>query len=509
MAADLLRLAWLGVVTLALLYAFGAGRRGVRRDPAARIALVARAVVVAVIAVNILSRLHIYNAATLVGACVAWPVARWLKRYHWSAEHALRTAIRAFVLEIVRRAEQPLSSWIVVRWYRRVRRRAIARARVARVQMERMSPADIALAGAASAAIAAAVYIRFGAVIGEPRLGNPHLYGSVLAARQALFNAPGDFVPALSAIGTVLTTAASIHTLHIVRLLGPIAGVAIVVASAVLVARLMRSRAGAVVTLGILAALTPHWSAGDAEIAVLFALLAALALSMRTPAARHGFVASAAAVAFALPGSPLADTLRIAAPVAAAIAAGVGFSWLARLVRRARALRLDVAAAPLACAALVVLLPHAPGGLFLEYPVAQAKTLEIASTLPRGQWLIVAPVEQLAEAYGRGWYEDPAAFVERYAARAGDPAFTFDYSVSEVMVFVEKRPFKTFASEAHALPFATLADPTYRNYRSLAGRASLQARLRALCEAYARTHEGASVYYEDDDLAIYRFRLRA
>jgi hypothetical protein len=507
--ADLLRLAWLAVVMLALLQAFGAGRRGVRRDPAARIALIARAVVVAVIAVNVLSRLHIYNAATLVAACAAWPVARWLKRYNWSAEHAVRTAVRALALELVRRAEQPLSSWIVVRWYRRMRRRAIARARLAHAQMERLSAADMALAAAAAAAIAAAAYVRFGAVVGESRLGNPQLYGSVLAARQALFNAPADFVPALSAIGTVLTTAASIHTLHIVRLLGPIIGVAIVIASAVLAGRLVRSRAAAVLTLAIAAAITPHWSAGDAEIAVLFVLLGTLALSMRTPAARHGFVASAAAAAFALSGSPLAGTLRIAIPVAGAIATGVTFSVLARLLRRARPLRLDAAAAPLACAALVVLLPHAPGGLFLEYPIAQAKTLEIASTLPRGQWLIVAPVEQLAEAYGRGWYEDPAAFVERHAARAGEPAFTFDYSVREVLVFVEKRPFKTFASEAHALPFATLADPTYRNYRSLAGRASLQARLRALCEAYARAHDGASVYYEDDVLAIYRFRLRA
>lgn len=509
MAADLLRLVWLGAVTWALLHAFGAGRRGVRRDPAARIALLARAVVVAVIAVNVLSRLHIYNAATLVAACVAWPAARWLKRYHWSAEHAVRTAIRSFVLELVRRAEQPWSSWIVVRWYRRIRRRAVARARLAHVQMERMSGSDVALAGAAAAAIAAALYIRFGAVIGEPRLGNPQLYGTVLAARQALFNAPADFVPALSSIGTVLTTAASIHTLHIIRLLGPIVGVAIVLASAILVLRLVRSRAAAVLTLAILAAMTPHWSAGDAEVAVLFALLGALALSMRTPAARHGFAASAVAAGIALPGSPLADALRIVAPVAAAIGAGLAFALLARLVRRARPLRLDAAAAPLACAALVVLLPHAPGGLFLEYPIAQAKTLEIASTLPRGQWIIVAPIEQLAEAYGRGWYEDPAAFVERHAARAGDPAFTFDYSVNEVLVFVEKRPFKTFASEAHALPFATLADPTYRNYRSLAGRASLQARLLALCEAYASAHDGASVYYEDDDLVIYRFRLRA
>jgi hypothetical protein len=509
MAADLLRLAWLGVVAFALIRAFGAGRRGVRRDPAARIALVARAVVIAVIAVNVLSRLHIYNAATVIAACTAWPVARWLKRYDWSAENAVRTAVRALVLELVRRAEQPVATWVVVRWYRRTRRRAIARARVARAQMERMTPAEMALAAAAGAAIAAAVYIRFSAVIGEPRLGNPSLYGSVLAARQALFNAPAGMVSALSAIGTVLTTAASIHTVHIIRLLGPVTGVAVVIASALLAGRVTRSRAAAVITAAIVAATTAHWSAGDGEIAVLFTLLGALALATGTPAARHGCLASAAVVALALPGSPVADTLRVGVPVASAVAAGVGFALLARLVRRVRRWPLDAAAAPLACAALIVLLPQAPGGLFLEYSIAQAKTLEIASSLPRGQWLIVAPVEQLAEAYGRGWYEDPAAFVDRYAARAADPALAFDYSVNDIIVFVEKRPFKTFPSEAHALPFATLMDPTYRNYRSLAGRASLQARLRALCEAYARTHDGASLYYEDDDLAIYRFRLRA
>jgi hypothetical protein len=509
MASDLLRLAWLGGVALALLYAFGAGRRGVRRDPAARIALLARAIVVAVIAVNVLSRLHIYNAATLIAACVAWPIARWLKRYHWSPEYAVRMAIRALVLELVRRAEQPVSTWMVARWYRRMRRRAIAHVRVARAHVERMTPADMALAGVAAAAMTVAVYIRFGAVIGEPRLGNPSLYGSVLAARQALFNAPGGFVAALSAIGTVLTTAAAMHTLHIVRLLGPVTGVAVVIVSALLARRVARSRAAAVITAAILAATTPQWSAGDAELVVLFAVLGTLALAMRTPAARQGFLASAAVVAVALPGSPLAETLRVVLPVVSGIVAGVGFALLARLVARMRPRRIEAAAAPIACAALVILLRQTPGGLFLEYPVAQAKTLELASILPRGRWIIVAPVEQLAEAYGRGWYEDPAAFVERYAARAGDPSFAFDYSVNEVIVFVEKRPFKTFASEAHAVPFATLTDPTYRHYRSLAGRASLQARLLALCDAYLRTHSGASLYYEDNDLAIYRFRLRA
>jgi len=158
--------------------------------------------------------------------------------------------------------------------------------------------------------------------------------------------------------------------------------------------------------------------------------------------------------------------------------------------------------------AMVVLLPRAPAAMFLEYPTAQQEALNIASTFPRGNWLLVAPVEQLAEIYGRGWYEDPAAFVERYALGAGDPRFSFDSSVDDIFVFVERRPFKTFPAEPAAVPFSALADPTYRHYRSLAGRASLQARLRALCENYRRIHSGASIHYDNDDITIYRFHLR-
>ena len=120
----------------------------------------------------------------------------------------------------------------------------------------------------------------------------------------------------------------------------------------------------------------------------------------------------------------------------------------------------------------------------------------------------VAPVEQLAEAFGRGWYEEPSAFVDRYAQRVADPDFSFDFAVDDLLVFVEKRPFKTFAAEPPEVPFSRLADPSYRHYRSLAGRASLQARLFALCEAYGRSHHGASVYYDDEQLTIFRFRVR-
>jgi hypothetical protein len=507
MTLDLLRLGWLGTVTFLLVHAFGAGRLGVRRDSAARIALVARAIVVIVVAVNVLTRLHVFNALTLTCACLAWPVVRWLKRDGWAAEHAFRTAIRRCVLDIVIRVEQPGWCWRPIRRLRHVRLLCLARARLTRRRMEQLSPVELAVACAAASAFSVAVYLRFAPVLGEPRLGNPALYASLLAARQALFNAPSGLVPVLSAVAASLGTASSLHTLHVIRFLGPTVGLAIIVASALLVRRTMRSPAAGLITLAIVAALTPQWSLGDFEIAVLFAIFAALSIAYRSPASRQAVAACIAVSLMAAAGADVRQNAAHLLPVFGGIAAGVAYAGLATFIRRARSIRLDPAAAPIACAALLVLLPRTPGGLFLEYPAAQARTLEIASTLPRGKWLIVAPVEQLAEAYGRGWYEDAAGFVERYALRAGDRSFHFDFAVSDVLVFVEKSPVKKLRAEATAVPFSALADPTYRHYRSLAGRASLQARLLRLCADYSSAHDGASIYYEDDDLTIFRFRL--
>jgi hypothetical protein len=187
------------------------------------------------------------------------------------------------------------------------------------------------------------------------------------------------------------------------------------------------------------------------------------------------------------------------------------FVLAARYLGRVTRVDLKPAWGPASAAALVALtialLPRTAGALYLEHEITAIKTLEIASDFPRGRWLIVAPLEQLAQTYGRGWFEDPATFVAKNAPRAGDPSFAFDMAVDDLFVFVERRPFKTFAYEAADVPFSTLADASYRQYRSLAGRASLQAQVHALCEAYTRTHSDASIYYDDEQIRIYRFRV--
>jgi hypothetical protein len=52
--------------------------------------------------------------------------------------------------------------------------------------------------------------------------------------------------------------------------------------------------------------------------------------------------------------------------------------------------------------------------------------------------------------------------------------------------------------------FSILTDPTYHNYRSPAGRSSLEMAAMKLCERYTRLHPGR-IFYEDDNVRIYQF----
>jgi hypothetical protein len=101
-----------------------------------------------------------------------------------------------------------------------------------------------------------------------------------------------------------------------------------------------------------------------------------------------------------------------------------------------------------------------------------------------------------------GQYEDLDEFVRQYQDRAGDASFQFPDKT--LFIFVEKRPFEYFATEPTAVSFSILTDPTYRNYRSPAGRSSLELSARKLCEAYRETH-ASRVFYEDENLTVYDF----
>lgn len=152
------------------------------------------------------------------------------------------------------------------------------------------------------------------------------------------------------------------------------------------------------------------------------------------------------------------------------------------------------------------LLPLAPQLTYLEYDLAARKTLEIKHLFPRNGWSLAAPLEQLSEIYGSGWYEDLALFVEQYADRVTNPEFQFPISGTDLFVFVEKIPFVTFPNEPISLPNSILGDRTYRYYRSTAGRASLQFEALQMCEAYRQNHSDSQIYFENEELRIYQFK---
>jgi hypothetical protein len=194
-------------------------------------------------------------------------------------------------------------------------------------------------------------------------------------------------------------------------------------------------------------------------------------------------------------------------PVAAAIGVGCLVMLIHGLVSMALGKRADaIVLAAFALIALVWLRPHGFVGQFLEYEVAARKTQEIRQNFPPQRWAVVAPVEQLAGTFGFGGFEDLASFVDKYRGQVANPDFEFPDAPDDLFIYVEKNPFQMFVREPASVSFAVLTDATYRNYRSPAGRASLQSAALEFCENYRRSHTNSVVLFEDENLRIYHIR---
>lgn len=149
-------------------------------------------------------------------------------------------------------------------------------------------------------------------------------------------------------------------------------------------------------------------------------------------------------------------------------------------------------------------LPPLPQIDYLEYDAAARKAVEIGHLFPHQRWTVVAPIEQLSQVYGRGWYEDAAHFTAKYRHRVLLPSFYFPHK-TPLLIFTEKRPFINDKPE-YPVPYSVLIDPTYRHYRSPSGRTKLATAMLQLCETYGRHHPDLQkIYYENDRLRIYQF----
>lgn len=198
------------------------------------------------------------------------------------------------------------------------------------------------------------------------------------------------------------------------------------------------------------------------------------------------------------------DEMRTVLPVAAAILVGciLAFIKAPSVAPTGRTAETVLLVACLGFAA-IWLRPQRFVGRSLEYEAAARTTQEIAHGFPRQTWVVAAPVEQLAETFGLGGHEDLSEFVENYRSQVSNPRFRFPDARQDLFIYVEKRPFQIFSREPEQVSFAALSDPTYRNYRSPGGRASLEAAALQLCESYRQNHSNVDVFFENEVLRIY------
>ena len=136
----------------------------------------------------------------------------------------------------------------------------------------------------------------------------------------------------------------------------------------------------------------------------------------------------------------------------------------------------------------------------LQYESAARVARRIAKERPRNTYTIVAPTPDLAMFYGHGWHLELSAFVTQSREwQVERPGFRFPFEAPETFVFVEKEPLAQ-----PAIGPAMASDTPSYHYYTRAGRTSLQFQAARTMAAYARSHPGASAYYEDDRLIVYR-----
>jgi len=203
-------------------------------------------------------------------------------------------------------------------------------------------------------------------------------------------------------------------------------------------------------------------------------------------------------------GTTIPDEMRTMLPIAAAILVGcllviIEGQLASRVGRRTEAVLLAICLS----VAAIWLRPQRLLAQCLEYEAAARATQEIAYRFPRQTWVVAAPVEQLSETLGLGGHEDLAGFVEKYRNQVSSREFRFPDAREDLFIYVEKRPFQIFSREPETVSFSVLIDPTYRNYRSPGGRASLEAAALELCESYRQHHSDTNVFFENEVLRIY------
>lgn len=513
--------------------------------------------IVNLLAVHVLSYARILNPLTLLMLLLTPSALTYLHRRSWDLEGELRRLIRAVALFLSEVKIKRLWQSRLLLWLR-------TRLEV-RLPLTVSTPEGFLKVAVVAVLLSIITYMRLRQPLMEVRYANVESYELLLSARRLLMSEPTGYEGVMSSIVTALSLISSVDAVHVLRFAGALCAILLVVMLTLAVRATTRSISASVVaayTLGaylfniapyvkgrreswlqtlssaLIDSYSRQWAVGELEIALLLLLLvfrktarreylqamlysllviafsplllvvtvpALLVLYLDSNSARYTALLLLAA-GLAMPtllylhyGIPPWGLLLL--PFALTLMVGVLTEPLGLLIQWAGWMGQGV----LAILFVTLSTPFLPVGLkpkFLEYEVVARRSVEIASTRPRKRWTMVAPVEQLPQIYGRGWYEDLGNFVDYYGGM--DEQRMQAFPKAEIYVIVEKIPFRYFEREPISVDFRLLTDPVYRRYRSGAGRAALEYKALEICEELRRRY-GAEVYYEDEVVRIYKF----
>lgn len=508
--------------------------------------------IVNLLAIHLLSYARILNPLSLLIMLLALPLLAHLHERSWDVEGELSRLARALTLRFTEFRTRGLLLLSL-------------RPSLNRLLALLSTPEGFLKVAVLVSLFSVTAYLRLRQPLAEVRYASVESYGLLLSARRLLASEPAGFEGVLSSIVATLSLVSSVDAAQVLRFAGSVCGILLVGALGLALRSVTRSHGAWIVATYALGAylfnVSPYvkaskeawaqtlsgaltdsyprqWAVGELEVALLFLLIvfrktargeylqatlyallvvafSPLLLAVAVPALLvlylDRYSARYAALLFLAAGLtvPLLLYLRYGIcnwglpllPVAVALTVGACAELLGLLIEWTGWLGQGV----MVILFVALSAPLLPAGLepkYLEYEVVARRTLEIASTRPRKRWTMVAPVEQLPQVYGRGWYEDLGNFVDYYGGMDEERMRAFPRA--EIYVIVEKVPFKYFEREPVGVGFKLLTDPVYRRYRSGAGRAALEYKALEICEELRRRH-GAGIYYEDEVVRIYKF----
>jgi hypothetical protein len=242
-----------------------------------------------------------------------------------------------------------------------------------------------------------------------------------------------------------------------------------------------------------------HPEMSSAEIASIFWLLA---LGFARESRWYSFLNAALGLSISL-----MPDIRSALLIVAVCGIAAGSRLLTRLAGRAPRLPMP---ATLGLAAWIIYqgacLPPAQGPF--QYESAARAVKQIVSECLPNDWLVVSPVHETPLLYGRGWHLELMEFVDSFQPdQLASPEFRFPYAPQEIFVFVEKIPLAGSAGSDGHLRLMPDLDRSVLAYQSSLGRAAVEFQAGRLMAAYAATHPKTVIFFEDEQLIVYRVRL--